>query len=291
MTKKILEDIQIKKQLLQKGGNSTSVGFANLYTPSSVFSGPQPLENLSAGGTIYSKRGCLRIVGRRRMACIKLKTLEEYLQGVEDFDSPKVSLEQYITPPHIASQVLYAVQTKYGDLEGRTVLDLGCGTGMLSIGAAMLGAALVIGTEIDADAVKNFQDNCDEFELYNVDCLQADVLQLRGLWGGTRFDTVLMNPPFGTKNNAGIDMHFLRTGLELARGAVYSLHKTATRDHITCKTAEWGIKATVVAELRYNLALSYKFHRRRSVDIAVDFWRFIPSPSVPGTSEANMHPE
>ncbi|XP_050098971.1 rRNA N6-adenosine-methyltransferase Mettl5 [Anopheles aquasalis] len=212
------------------------------------------------------------------MACIKLKTLEEYLQGVDDFDSPKVSLEQYITPSHIASQALYAVQTKYGDLEGRTVLDLGCGTGMLSIGAAMLGAALVVGSEIDTDAVKAFQNNCDEFNLYNVDCVQADVLQIKGLYGNSSFDTVLMNPPFGTKRNAGIDMVFLRTGLELARGAVYSMHKTSTRDHITRKAAEWGIKASVVAELRYNLSSSYKFHRHRSVDIAVDFWRFVPSP-------------
>ncbi|ETN63759.1 methyltransferase [Anopheles darlingi] len=215
------------------------------------------------------------------MALIKLKTLEEYLQGVDDFVSPKVCLEQYITPSHIASQALYAVQTKYGDLEGRTVLDLGCGTGMLSIGAAMLGAALVVGTEIEPDAVKIFQENCNGFDLHNVDCVQADVLQLRDMYGGNRFDTVLMNPPFGTKQNAGIDMDFLRTGLELAHDAVYSMHKSSTREHITRKAAAWGIKGTVVAELRYNLSSSYKFHRRSSVDVAVDFWRFIPSSPGP----------
>ncbi|XP_058127068.1 SOSS complex subunit C homolog B [Anopheles ziemanni] len=37
VTKKILEDIQIKKQLLQKGVNSNWPGFGNLYTPSSLF--------------------------------------------------------------------------------------------------------------------------------------------------------------------------------------------------------------------------------------------------------------
>lgn len=43
------------------------------------------------------------------------------------------------------------------------------------------------------------------------------------------FDTVIMNPPFGTKNNAGIDMEFLEVAVRLAKTAVYSLHKTSTR--------------------------------------------------------------
>lgn len=88
------------------------------------------------------------------MACIKLKQLEQFLQTVDDFSEPKVRLEQYTTPSHIASQALYAIQTRHGDLDGRTVLDLGCGPGMLSIGAALLGADLVVGVEIDPDAIE-----------------------------------------------------------------------------------------------------------------------------------------
>jgi len=30
----------------------------------------------------------------------------------------------------------------------------------------------------------------------------------------------------------------------------------------------------VVAELRYNIDASYKFHKHKSKDIEVDFWRF-----------------
>lgn len=88
------------------------------------------------------------------MACIKLKHLEQYLQTVDDFKEPKVRLEQYQTPPHIASQALYTIQTSYADLEGRLVLDLGCGPGMLSIGAGLLGADFVLGVEIDAVAAE-----------------------------------------------------------------------------------------------------------------------------------------
>ena len=47
-----------------------------------------------------------------------------------------------------------------------------------------------------------------------------------------KFDTVVMNPPFGTKNNEGIDMLFLEAGLARCSGAVYSFHKSSTRDYI-----------------------------------------------------------
>lgn len=87
------------------------------------------------------------------MACIKLKKLEEYLQGVDGFEKPKISLEQYVTPSHIASVMLYTIQTKFGDIEDKLVADLGCGCGMLSIGSFLLGATHTIGFDIDCDAL------------------------------------------------------------------------------------------------------------------------------------------
>lgn len=105
------------------------------------------------------------------MATMKLKKLEEFLQGVDAFEKPKILLEQYITPPHIASCVLHTIQTKYGDLDGKIVADLGAGSGMLSIGALLLGAEHVVGFEIDPDAIsvkregtvmnQNLFNNCD----------------------------------------------------------------------------------------------------------------------------------
>lgn len=213
------------------------------------------------------------------MACLKLKLLEGFLQTVDDFSSPKVQLEQYMTPSHIAAHLLYTIQTQHADLERKLVLDLGSGSGMLSIGAALLGADHVVGVEIDTDAIENFRTNCEEFELENVECVQASVLQLGRIFQPRHFDTVLLNPPFGTKQNAGTDMAFVRMALAHARTAVYSLHKTSTREHIKRKASEWKLpRADVIAELRYNLPQTYKFHRRASVDVAVDLWRFEVAP-------------
>lgn len=89
-----------------------------------------------------------------------------------------------------------------------------------------------------------------------------------------KFDTVLMNPPFGTKRNAGLDVRFLQAGIELASTAVYSLHKSTTRDFIRKKGTDLDTKPEIVAQLRYNIESSYKFHKKQSVDIEVDFWRF-----------------
>lgn len=44
--------------------------------------------------------------------CMKLRLLEELLQDVTDFTKPKINLEQYVTPPHLASHMLYTIQVK-----------------------------------------------------------------------------------------------------------------------------------------------------------------------------------
>ncbi|KIY96084.1 Methyltransferase-like protein 5 [Monoraphidium neglectum] len=192
----------------------------------------------------------------------------------------------------------------YNDFEGKTVMDLGCGTGMLSAGAALLGSPAVVGVDIDADALDVALENCDQFEdPLPVDFVLADVLSIAdssacstsgsnssgsggGPWRRLRCDTVIMNPPFGTRRK-GADVDFLRAATRLVRGgggAVYSLHKSSTRAHLQ-KVAlrELGCsEAEVLAELRYDLPATYKFHKQQSRDIEVDLWRFV----VPQRDEA-----
>ncbi|KAG7464013.1 hypothetical protein MATL_G00182620 [Megalops atlanticus] len=205
---------------------------------------------------------------------MKLKELESCLQQVDVFEEPKLLLEQYPTSPHIAACMLYTIHNTFDDIENKLIADLGCGCGVLSIGAAMLDAGLCVGFDIDEDALATFKMNAEEFELKNIDMVQCDVCQLELAAYDKKFDTVIMNPPFGTKHNTGMDMQFLRMALNMARTSVYSLHKTSTREHIQKKAVDWKVKMEVVAELRYDLPASYKFHKKKSVDIEVDFIRF-----------------
>jgi len=89
-------------------------------------------------------------------------------------------------------------------------------------------------------------------------------------------DTVLTNPPFGTKpDKAGIDLKFLKLGCQIARRAVYSFHKSSTRDFVlrTIKALPNVNDAAVIAEMKFDLPRTYKFHSAASVDIQVDLIR------------------
>lgn len=207
------------------------------------------------------------------MGPIKLKQLEQHLQEVEGFENPKILLEQYPTRPHIAACMVHTMAYTFDDIEDKLIADLGCGCGVLAIGSVMLGAGAVTGIDVDQDALEQFQGNISDFEIDNIDLINMDIESLNEGWA-SKFDTVIMNPPFGTKHNKGLDLKFLQTGIKMASGAVYSLHKTSTREHVVKKAAEWGAEAQVLAELRYDLPNTYKHHKKSSVDINVDFIRF-----------------
>ncbi|KAL1935585.1 hypothetical protein VTP01DRAFT_4725 [Rhizomucor pusillus] len=203
---------------------------------------------------------------------MKLKELESILQDCAVFDDPKIQYEQYPTTAHLAARMLYTADTVYDDIEDKAVGDFGSGCGILSIAANILGASYSVGFDIDPDAIRIAQENANEFEVdidfILTDLNHANLDRFRGC-----FDTIVMNPPFGTKNK-GIDMIFLKKAVELANTSVYSLHKTSTREHIMKKAKEWGVECQVLAEMKFDVPMMYKFHKKKSVDIAVDFLRF-----------------
>ncbi|XP_051566260.1 rRNA N6-adenosine-methyltransferase METTL5-like [Myxocyprinus asiaticus] len=162
------------------------------------------------------------------------------------------------------SCMLYTIHNTFNDTENKLVTDLGCGCGVLSIGAAVLDAGLCVGFDIDDDALDIFKRNIEEFELSNTVVVLYDVCSIGSSYA-KKFDTVIMNPLFGTKQNQGIGMQFLQTAISMARTAVYSLHKNCTWDHIQKKGNDWKVKMEVIAELRYDLPASYNFLKKKPV--------------------------
>ena len=209
-----------------------------------------------------------------------------------EFSDPKITLEQYPTDTKTTSELIHMIQAQYGDIEGRMVADLGCGVGVLTIGAALLGAGYVLGIDIDQDALDVCRENVEIFdeEYKTIDLLQYDVTKLydESVDSSQRdgascthvhrfykcFDTVIMNPPFGTKYNEGIDMKFVKTALAMAKNSVYSFHKTSTRSFIEKKAKDWNVGVTVEGQVRFLVKNMYKCHKSKSVDIEVDFVRF-----------------
>lgn len=165
---------------------------------------------------------------------MKLKALESFLQQVETFSTPKVHLEQYQTSAHLGARILHVASSRFGSLYGKSVLDLGCGSGIFTIGSSLMDASYVIGVDIDSEALdvcrENITNMLDENGGPNYDLIQADITDSNLMQRFHKsFDTVITNPPFGTKNNKGIDVIFLKTALDIATDNVFSLHKSSTR--------------------------------------------------------------
>ncbi|KAL4083228.1 hypothetical protein QTP88_028558 [Uroleucon formosanum] len=208
------------------------------------------------------------------MAPMKLKKLQHALEDIETVEHPKIELEQYTTSSHIAACILHTAELAYNDISGKCVADLGCGSGVLSIGAALLGAQYCAGFDIDPSAISlSVKNAADRNVLHQCDFTLCDVKIIDKNVRLKAFDTVIMNPPFGTRER-GADLIFLKTALSLATRAVYLLHKTSTRKRIMSLAKKLDVSAKVIAKLRFDLP-AHKCHKQDSVDVQVDLIRFV----------------
>lgn len=93
------------------------------------------------------------------------------------------------TGTHETTQMMLATMLDL-DLQDRRVLDCGCGTGILGIAARKLGAAEVVGYDIDDWSVENAKHNA-EINGVELDILEGDRTVLSHVSGV--FDVVLAN--------------------------------------------------------------------------------------------------
>ena len=191
---------------------------------------------------------------------MKKKDLEIKLQSLEMFSDPKAHLEQYPTPSIIASDVLFSAYAE-GDIADRTVADLGCGTGIFAIGACLLGASKVIAFDVDGSALRIAERNAASLGC-DIEFIRSDISDVTG-----RFDTVLMNPPFGSQNKHA-DTPFLLKAMEIA-DSVYSIHMACTLDYIEKTVAAAGRTLESHITYKYEIPHTFSFHNKtkKSVDV------------------------
>ena len=155
---------------------------------------------------------------------IRKLDLELFISKIAPQPNPQVSLEQYTISESIASTMLYIAAYTNNDIVGKTVVDLGCGTGRLAIGASYVGAKTVVGIDVNNLAIKTAVKNSLESGLSeNLQWINGDINSILG-----NFDTVLQNPPFGVQTREA-DRPFLVKALEVGN-SIYSLHNHPETD-------------------------------------------------------------
>src|SRR3989338_405469 len=140
------------------------------------------------------------------------------LSKLKGFEKPKVSVEQYSMDSEIGASVLWNALYN-GDIKQKEIVDLGCGTGVLGIGALLLGAKKVYFVDIDEKVIDTAEENlrkvkseclvAGEAVFLCMDIKNFHMSEMHGIsehvknnkkavFNG-KADVVIQNPPFGTK--------------------------------------------------------------------------------------------
>ncbi|MFX0122312.1 MAG: METTL5 family protein [Candidatus Hodarchaeota archaeon] len=197
------------------------------------------------------------------------KKIISFIDRIDSFKSPKVELEQYSLPSDLIAFVLIL---SADDLVGQNVVDLGCGTGRFSLPIKHFFSNRLLGVDIDLDAMKHLVQLKKRNKLA-IDLLSASIEFSETEMWGRRYQTTLMNPPFGTKRRK-IDMVFLKQALKFSK-VIISIHKSnpKTRMVINNLAREHKKKAIIMATVDFPQFASLRFHRKHKHIIRVDLLR------------------
>ncbi len=197
---------------------------------------------------------------------MKKKELEIRLQQIPPPPNPKVHLEQYQTPAPIAADILYNAYI-LGDIKDKTIIDLGCGTGIFSVGAHLLEAKSVSGIDIDTESITIATQYARTNKL-PIDYITSNITELTNTC-----DTIIMNPPFGAqKTHKNADRTFLEIALTHST-ITYSLHMSNTLEFLKKITAALNSTITHTKTYRWPLKAQYHFHNKPTKTINVDLLR------------------
>ena len=177
---------------------------------------------------------------------------------------PRADLEQVVTPAEAAADLLLAALGA-DDLRGRSVIDLGTGTGRLAIGAALLGAREVVGIDIDPAALGVARDAAAAAHV-EVEFVVGDVRS----WERPS-DVTVMNPPFGAQRRHA-DRPFWESALTLSRRSVHAFALASSRTFIAQRAVARSARIVEMCPVPWELPRTFAHHTRRRVPLPVDRW-------------------
>jgi len=190
------------------------------------------------------------------------------LSKLKVFNQANVSLEQYPTDSEIAATILWQAKMN-NDIEDKIIADLGAGTGILGIGALLLGADYVYFVEKDEKAIEILKENLNNLNIEdNFKIINSEIQEFN-----KKVDLVIQNPPFGTKEKHA-DKLFLEKAFEITT-KIYSFHKTSTKVFIEKISEDHNFKIKEQIDFKFPLKATQKFHKKRIENIEVSCFKLV----------------
>ncbi len=203
---------------------------------------------------------------------MRLRSLAIQLSKLQEISSPNLNLEQYQTEGEIAARWLFDIQS-FDDLKpGCRVVDLGCGNGILGIGAVLMGTGSAILVDSDEKSCEVSTRNVeslgisDSVKIVNSKIGEKDI-EIR------EADIVVSNPPWGTQKKAS-DRPFLEEIISI--GTIAHLMHSSQATHIRNFFNEFGWSSEKYGDLDFALPATYGHHSRMRGRTRASLWRISP---------------
>jgi len=210
---------------------------------------------------------------------IKKKDLISMIQSTASFSNPKIDLEQYCIDAISAVDIVYFAGFEFNDIYDSLIIDLGTGTGRLSLASNFFNPVKVIGIDLDWQAIQIFKKNISALKLYNnvyPICMNVSDFSLNKdfLFPEVQVTTI-MNPPFGVQRKAA-DRAFLTSAFAFS-DVIYSIHLDHQEvfkfiSNFVNKNG-WEISYSFPFQMR--LERSFPFHSKKMKEINVRIYRII----------------
>jgi len=126
-------------------------------------------------------------------------TSENYLKKVRNHTEPytaEIIDKEIVIFPNVMSpkydRSAQMIVSMMPNQNGKDVLEIGCGTGVLSLFSVFQGAKNITAVDINPIAIENTKENFNKYNLTNTRVIRSDLFsEVQGI-----FDTIIFNAPF-----------------------------------------------------------------------------------------------
>lgn len=205
------------------------------------------------------------------------KKLAILLSKLKTFKKPTLKLEQYSLDSEVAASILWFAYLN-NDIRNKTIADLGCGTGILGLGALILGAKKLYFVDIDKSSLLIAKQNLKFLEKELALKFKATFLNQHIEEFKRKTNIILQNPPFGVREKHK-DKLFLTVAMKSAP-VIYSLHKIESANFIKKFTAESNFKIEILLKFNLPLKRTLKFHRKKVYFVKVGCWKLVKNRNI-----------